>query len=411
MNLYISPNAYKFDGMYGYFNKSAITTGEGATINRSNTLVTMSFPVDVKPNANKLNSAILEISGTGLTTSNPVETKVVVKFVLDDGSTVSGWTFDNLNLNWSIDSVSKFFDFVSPKQGGLSYTENILFSVSTSTNTIDFSNWPEGWGTTIGGGSGNDTIYGGHGSDNINGMGGNNTLYGNDGDDVLMAVYGGSNQFYGGNGDDIIYAGDGTETYSGGSGTDTLILSNINWGVSTLSVYSTDADSKIKFIDGTHTVTIDRVSDIEIFQFKNGVSKSLSQIVTTYPVGQIPAYAPPPIITYETHSLSVIVDKGVLGKDAVLLKGLVERLSLSNSVVTSQAVEYAGNTFEYAKIDSLITTVTRDGEFTSEFKKEITDIAPSALNLSYKDAVALIGMTNIDATLLSIAGLDGNFVG
>lgn len=410
MNLYIAPNAYKFDGMYGYFNKSAITTGEGATITRTNTLVTMSFPVDVKPNANKLSSAILEISGTGLTTTNPIETKIVVKFVLDDGSTVAGWTFDNLNLNWPIDSVSKFFDFVSPKQGGLSYTENILFSTSTSSNTIDFSNWPEGWGTNIGGGSGNDTIYGGHGSDSINGMGGDNTLYGNDGDDVLMAVYGGTNQFYGGNGDDIIYAGDGIETYSGGAGTDTLILSNISWGANTLSVYSVEADSKIKFVDGTHSVTIDRISDVEIFQFKNGISKSLSQITSTYPAGKLPTFSAPPVISYETHSLSVIVDKGILGKDAVLLKGLVERLTLSNSVVTNQTIEYAGSVFEYAKIDSLITTVTRDGEFTAEFRKELTDAAPTSVNLSYKDAAVLVGLVNIDAALLALAGLDGNFV-
>lgn len=117
-----------------------------------------------------------------------------------------------------------------------------------------------------------------------------------------------------------------------------------------------------------------------------------------------------PVITNETHSISVIVDKGVLGQDALLLKGLIEKTILTDSVITSQKIEYAGNTFEYSKIDSLITTVTRDGEFTAEFRKELTDAAPSTANLTYKDAVTLVGVLNIDSILINLAGLDGNFV-
>lgn len=407
MNIYTYPNSSKYVGLYSYFNRAAITTGEGATITRSDNFVSMTFPIDVKPNTYKVSSATIEITGTGLKTSTPISTKVLVKFTLDDGSTALGWSFDGLSLSWPTDSVNQFFDFVSLKQYGLDYFENMLMGTSPTTNNIiDFSNQ----GGTLTGGMGNDTIYGGIGADRLNGLGGDNTLYGNDGDDVLMALYGGTNRFFGGNGDDTIYAGDGEETYSGGDGYDTLILSNINWGSTNLSVFSVSNDTKIKFIEGAHSVTINRDSDIEVFQFKNGISKSLSQLISTYPIGKLPTYNAPPVITNESHTLSVIVDRGVLGKDPVLLKGLTERVTLSNGVPTSKTIEYAGNIFDYSKIDSLIITVTRDGDFTTEFRKELTDAAPSTINLTYKDAVTLVGLTNIDSVLINLAGLDGNFV-
>jgi hypothetical protein len=116
-------------------------------------------------------------------------------------------------------------------------------------------------------------------------------------------------------------------------------------------------------------------------------------------------------VKYETHTLSVIVEKGVLGAGAVLLKGLIEKLTITNGVTTAHTVEYAGSTFDYTQIDALITTVIRDSEFTAEFKKELTDAAPTTANLTYKDAVTLVGVSNIDAALISVAGLDGNFVG
>lgn len=115
-------------------------------------------------------------------------------------------------------------------------------------------------------------------------------------------------------------------------------------------------------------------------------------------------------VKYETHTLSVIVDKGVLGFGAVLLKGLTEQLTITNGTTTSHTVEYAGSTFNYNQIDALITTVVRDGEFSGEFRKELTDALPTTANLSYGDAVVLVGTANIDNQLLYIAGIDGNFV-
>ncbi len=116
-------------------------------------------------------------------------------------------------------------------------------------------------------------------------------------------------------------------------------------------------------------------------------------------------------LTSGTHSLSVIVDKGVLSSNAVLLKGLTENISITNGVVTSHTVDYAGITFDYNQIDSLITTVTRDGDFTSEFNKEINDYVQEELNISYQKAVTLVGVQNIDNIIVLVAGADGNYVG
>jgi hypothetical protein len=106
----------------------------------------------------------------------------------------------------------------------------------------------------------------------------------------------------------------------------------------------------------------------------------------------------------------VVVDKGVLGTDAVLLKELTEKMTLKDGLVTNHTVTYGATTFDYTQIDALIMTVTRNGNFTDEFKQEITNAAPSAASLTYTDAVALVGSANIDKTILHIAGADGLFV-
>ncbi len=54
--------------------------------------------------------------------------------------------------------------------------------------------------------------------------------------------------------------------------------------------------------------------------------------------------------------------------------------------------------------------VPTDGNFTSEFRKEITDLLPAAANFSYQDTVKLVGTANIDNVILYVAGADGNFV-
>jgi hypothetical protein len=73
-------------------------------------------------------------------------------------------------------------------------------------------------------------------------------------------------------------------------------------------------------------------------------------------------------------------------------------------------VSYQGVQYKYGDVDALITTVIRDGEFTEEFRKEIAEQYPSYGSITYRDAVSLVGITNMDATLISVAGMDGNFV-
>ena len=86
-------------------------------------------------------------------------------------------------------------------------------------------------------------------------------------------------------------------------------------------------------------------------------------------------------------------------------------MTISDGVVTLHLVQYSGITFEYNQIDSLITTVIRDDEFTAEFTKEINEYLKTEANLTYKVAVGLVGAANIDGILLNVAGSDGNYVG
>jgi hypothetical protein len=113
----------------------------------------------------------------------------------------------------------------------------------------------------------------------------------------------------------------------------------------------------------------------------------------------------------ENHNLSVVVDKGVLGPLPTLLKNLSETMVFADGVMTKHLIQYSGITFDYDLIDSLITTITRDGEFTSEFNKEINEYLGAELNITYSAAVKLVGVSSIDSVILSVAGADGNFIG
>ena len=116
------------------------------------------------------------------------------------------------------------------------------------------------------------------------------------------------------------------------------------------------------------------------------------------------------VIVNEKHNLSVIVEKGILGADAVLLKGLSESITMTDGVITAHSLMYAGSTFDYNQIDALIMTVTRDDEFTAEFTKEINDYLKTEANIAYKVAVGLVGAANIDGIIMTVAGADGSYV-
>ena len=55
----------------------------------------------------------------------------------------------------------------------------------------------------------------------------------------------------------------------------------------------------------------------------------------------------------------------------------------------------------------LISVVTLDNNFTEEFQEEIRDLVPSLSEIMYDEVVTLVGIKNIDSTLLYVAGSDG----
>jgi Ca2+-binding RTX toxin-like protein len=118
-----------------------------------------------------------------------------------------------------------------------------------------------------------------------------------------------------------------------------------------------------------------------------------------------------PVIVNEKHDLSIISYKNIkLGGEPVYLKGIIENLTYSNGVIASHTIEIDGSTLDYFQVDGLIQTVTRDGEFTQEFTKEINDYLQTVANITYKSAVALVGVQSIDGVILFVAGSDGYYV-
>ena len=141
--------------------------------------------------------------------------------------------------------------------------------------------------------------------------------------------------------------------------------------------------------EGTETLTVTaqgKSASVTINDTSTGTAKSESSSI---PQGN--------------YTLNAIVD---LFGQVLYLKGLRETVAS-----TSHTVEYAGTTFNWSEVDSLATTVTRDGNFTDEFAKEIADVYPSAAGIGYSTAVALVGASAIDSVLIAVAGADGNYVG
>lgn len=110
------------------------------------------------------------------------------------------------------------------------------------------------------------------------------------------------------------------------------------------------------------------------------------------------------------YNLSVVVDIGVLGTEAVILHNVREKVTIKDGLKIDHTLYYDGNSYRYDEVDALIMTITRDGVFTNEFKSELIDYAPTANSLSYNDFIGLVGVANIDYILLKIAGSDGFFV-
>jgi len=113
----------------------------------------------------------------------------------------------------------------------------------------------------------------------------------------------------------------------------------------------------------------------------------------------------------DLYTTSVIIDSGVLAGYAVLLEDLTEKIVRTGDEITSHTISYLGVEYDYDQIDRLIMTVTRDDEFTAEYQQEIADFAPQYADISFDEAVTLIGVNNISSVMLQVAGADGSYVG
>jgi hypothetical protein len=181
----------------------------------------------------------------------------------------------------------------------------------------------------------------------------------------------------------------GSISYKWQTSTDNTTWSDLSTG-STLSISATNVGKYLR----VNASYVDRIGTIE--SVTSATTSSVKPISST---------------KTESHVLSVIVNTGGLGLSPVFLKDLTETMTLINGVVDKHTVKYAGSEFNYNQIQNLITPVLRDNEFTSQFNREINDYLQVELNITYKAAVALVGLTNMDSVILMIAGSDGNFVG
>ncbi len=264
----------------------------------------------------------------------------------------------------------------------------------------------------LAGGAGNDTYNIGYGS--------STTIIDTGGIDRIIAP---SLGFY----DPYTYAA----TLDGGKH---ILVSNLrsgtqisvaNWKSPTYSIES------ITLADGTYSLPLiastlnkqpNYLGDLSINQLINydilpqGTSSSdlleFIEYISLTEVAKISALNQPPLptITTQKSNLSIIVQPGILDHGAVYLENLIENFTFHNGTIASHTIEYAGETFNYSDIDSIIMTVTRDGEFTEEFAQEISDYAAEAAGISYHEAVQLVGAPYINDTLLFVAGSDGSYI-
>ena len=204
--------------------------------------------------------------------------------------------------------------------------------------------------------------------------------------------------------DNILITGEGDDTFSGGVGSD-----RIRGGEGTDTARYTNARSEyvVTTETGPEGQTLYRVTSLDQTEASEGSDLLFSDIELLEFAGEVmtieDALASVGEVSEGQYSLTAIAN--VFGS-IMFLDGLTETVTAS-----SHTIEYNGTTFDYAEVDGIITTVARDGEFTSEFAAEIAESFPVSAGISYSTAVALIGQANMESTLLTVAGADGNYVG
>lgn len=202
-------------------------------------------------------------------------------------------------------------------------------------------------------------------------------------------------------------------------------ISVANWKSSVYSIESitlADGTYSLPFIASTLDKQPNYLGDISINQLINygilpqGTSSSVLlefiEYISLTEIAKISDLNQPslPVITTQKSNLSIIVQPGIIDHGAVYLENLSENFTFHNGIIASHTIDYAGVTFNYSDIDSVIMTVARDGEFTEEFAQEISDYATEAAGISYHGAVQLVGAAYINDTLLFVAGTDGSYI-
>ena len=214
--------------------------------------------------------------------------------------------------------------------------------------------------------------------------------------DTSITGSSGANVIETGDGDDILNGAGGDDTLNGGLGNDRVVYAN-----SIDSYWIGVQDGSVVILDLSGIEGSDTILNVETFEFAG-------QIYTFAEVEDHAAQVP--VSSVVESSVTVLVDQGVLAEEPILLRGLNERIVFANGVKETHTIEWNGLAFDYTTVDPLIITVTRGDEFTEEFQSEIAEFAPSVADISYVDAVSLIGMEDIDQVIIDVAGSDGNFV-
>lgn len=214
---------------------------------------------------------------------------------------------------------------------------------------------------------------------------------GQGGDDYLSGV----------NGNDILDGGFGDDTLSGGIGSDTAVF---------------DAEREECIITATTEGLLisslvtgdDAVSGCEFLQFTD-------QTIVVAELNILPIdtnnTSKEPVVEITEYITTILGDKNILGPDPVLIKGLTETITKTDGVITEQFFLYERARYDYSDIDSLMTIVTRNDEFTDEFSQEFSDYAESFANTTYSDLIKIVGSSDIDGWLITVAGHDGNYIG
>lgn len=185
-------------------------------------------------------------------------------------------------------------------------------------------------------------------------------------------------------------------TLSGISASD--LVSNSLTGTATVSATGTTVISLPLAADAltedseTLTITLDDSSDTAASLTINDSSKT-------------------PVVEFIVNRTTILGDKNIIGPDPVLINALTENITKTDGVITEQFFLYAGARYDYSNIDSLITVVTRNGEFTDDFRSELADFKPEFRDISYQDAVAAVGLVGISEAIITVAGADGNYIG